>query len=94
MRPQKEKVAKHLDDEIRQSAPEIQTHSFIVKVWIEEVATRSKAGKWRGRIIHVPGGEHCYLKNLRDIAHFITPYLKAMGIHPGIWEKLKGWLHG
>ena len=93
MRPQTEEVSKQLDEEIRHPPPESWAHSFIVKVWLEEVATRSKTGKWRGRIIHVPGGEHRYLKDLTDIARFIAPYLRTMGIHPRIWEKVKGWLH-
>ena len=81
----------HLDEEVRHSPPESRVHSFIVKVWLEEVATRNKGGSWRGRIVHVPGGERRYLKDLKDVARFISPYLKSMGIRPGILERIKRW---
>jgi hypothetical protein len=61
------------------ASAEFFVHSFIVKVWLEKDATNS--GKtWRGHITHVPSGEKRYLKNLGEIAIFIEPYLRAMGI--------------
>jgi hypothetical protein len=94
MRPKIESDARlhHLDEENRQPNPEFRGHSFIVKVWLEEVSTRTRASKWRGRIIHVPDGEKRYLQDLREIISFIAPYLRAMGVRPGRWNRIKRWL--
>jgi hypothetical protein len=62
------------------ASAEFNVHSFIVKVWLEEDATKNSRTIWRGHITHVPSGVRRYLKNLGDIAVFIEPYLKAMGI--------------
>lgn len=80
------------DGENDQVAPESRGHSFIVKIWLEEVVKGTRAGKWRGRITHVPGGESRYLQNLNEVAQFITPYLNAMGVRAGIRERVKRWL--
>ncbi len=59
---------------------EFNTHSFIVKIWLEEPADNHHKGKWRGHITHVPSGERRYLKSLGGIPAFIVPYLVAMGV--------------
>jgi hypothetical protein len=70
---------------------ESNTHSFIVKVWLEEGA---KAGQvtWRGHITHVPGGEQRYLRDLDDITTFIAAYLERMGLRLGIRWRIRQWL--
>ena len=69
------------------ASAEFNVHSFIVKVWVEEEATKDSTAIWRGHITHVPGCEKRYLKNLDDIALFIQPYLEAMGIQFGLSER-------
>lgn len=59
------------------------THSFIVKVWLEETAAEAGRATWRGHITHVPSGERRYLKDLDDITSFIVPYLESMGVEFG-----------
>ena len=56
------------------------THSFIVKVWLEETAEEAGRTTWRGHVTHVPSGERRYVQNLDDIVAFIAPYLKGMGV--------------
>jgi hypothetical protein len=63
-----------------------------VKVWLEEVADKTEKPMWRGRITHVPGGERRYLQNLNEVAQFIAPYLRAMGVRNGIRERVNRWL--
>jgi hypothetical protein len=58
------------------------THSFIVKIWIEQPAKGSRAAIWQGLITHVPGGERCYFHDLEGIGTFMEPYLRAMGVKP------------
>jgi hypothetical protein len=60
--------------------PELYTHSFIVRIWLEEAAQGASQAVWRGHITHVPSGERCYIKELNDIRDFIMPYLEQMGV--------------
>ena len=71
------------------ASAEFNVHSFIVKVWLEEEATKNSGTIWHGRITHVPSGEKRYLKNLGEIALFIEPYLEAMGIRFGLSERIR-----
>lgn len=59
---------------------ESNTHSFIVKVWLEETAEEAGRAAWRGHITHVSNGERGYLQDLEKIAAFIEPYLERMGV--------------
>jgi hypothetical protein len=68
--------------------PESNTHSFIVKIWLEETAAENDHATWRGHITHVPGGERRYLKQLNDIVAFIEPYLNEMGVRGGVRWRL------
>ena len=56
------------------------THSFIVKVWLEEPAEDSGQALWRGHITHVLKDRRQYIQSLDDITMFIKPYLEAMGV--------------
>jgi hypothetical protein len=60
-----------------------QTHSFIVKIWLNETDEAHGAAQWTGHITHVPGGERRYLTELSEIPEFIVPYLKAMNARIG-----------
>ena len=68
---------------------ESEAQSFIVRVWVEERAEKGGRGTWRGHITHVPGGERRYLKNLDEIGNFISPYLEAMGMKPGMHWRMR-----
>lgn len=70
---------------------EVNIHSFIIKIWLEETVEEAGRAIWRGHITHVPSGERRYLKDLDDIAVFITPYLEGMGVKFGLRWRLKMW---
>jgi hypothetical protein len=55
-------------------------HSFIIKIWIEEITCKNGEAIWRGHITHVPSNVRVYITQLRDISVFIAPYLEAMGV--------------
>jgi hypothetical protein len=59
---------------------ESNTHSFIVKVWLEESVEEAGQATWRGHITHVPSGERRYVENLSEITAFIVLYLENMGV--------------
>ena len=62
------------------SSVESSIHSFIIRIWVEEMAESRDAMPWRGHITHVPTGTKQYLKDLDDIQAFIVPYMEAMGV--------------
>ena len=69
------------------------THSFIIRIWLEEEANSSDRGAgWRGSITHVPDGKCGVLDHLLDIPSFISPYLEKMGVKPGAATRLWRWL--
>lgn len=72
------------------------THSFIVKIWMEETAHEAGRATWRGHITHVPDGQRQYVEDLDAVADFIAPYLEEMGVNLGLgWRarrRLSGWL--
>ncbi len=59
---------------------EFQTHSFIIKIWLEEVKASGGGAIWRGHITHVPSGERRYIQSLADIDHFIVQHLHSLGV--------------
>ena len=71
---------------------ESKTHSFIVKVWLEEAAEEAGRDCWRGHITRVPDGDRGYLNSL-EIAAFIAPYLeeRSSSFHPR--GRLFNWLN-
>lgn len=71
---------------------ETNSHSFIVKVWVEDSAKEDATGLWRGSITHVPSGQRCYLNTLDEIQDFIAPYLEGMGVKPGAHWRINRWL--
>jgi hypothetical protein len=72
--------------------PESHTHSFIVKIWLEETLEEDGRAIWRGYITHVPGGERRYLKRLNDILIFIMPFLNQMGVRSSLLGRMQQWL--
>ena len=50
------------------------THAFVVRLWLEPREIEDAQPEWRGVIEHVPSGERRYLRDLDDIALFISSY--------------------
>lgn len=72
--------------------PEGCTHSFIVKIWLEETVEEAGRATWRGHITHVPSGERRYVQDLDGISTFIIPYLERMGVRLKIYWRMRQWL--
>jgi hypothetical protein len=58
----------------------LQLHSFIVKVWLDEIGKDGECVKWHGQITHVPGGERGSFKDLCEMTAFIERYMLRMGV--------------
>jgi len=83
-----------VDEHITQSqSPEFNTHSFIIKIWIDDAGQGVNQATWRGHITHVPSGERRYLKKLDDILSFMETYLEALGVEKGPRRGISRWLN-
>ncbi|HEX6606872.1 MAG TPA: hypothetical protein VF276_08160 [Chloroflexia bacterium] len=54
------------------------SHSFIIRIWLEETAEEGQPAVWRGHITHVPSGRRRYLQEFDALVSFIAPYLEEM----------------
>ena len=54
---------------------EANSHSFIVRFWVEPREIEDAKPVWRGVVEHVPSGKKLYLNNLEEIIVFINSYL-------------------
>jgi len=70
---------------------EAETHSFIIKIWLEERTEETGRARWRGHITHVPSGVRTYVRTLDDVAAVIHPYLEKMGVRRGVYARLRRW---
>lgn len=71
---------------------ECNTHSFIIKIWLEENGKGAGGTRWRGRITHVASGAHKHFQELQHTQHFIRSYLQEMGIEPTSRGRVRRWL--
>lgn len=69
------------------------THSFIVKIWLEETVEEAGTPTWRGHVTHVGDEERRYLESLDEIPAFIAPYLKEMGVRFERSSALRQWVN-
>jgi len=64
---------------------EFNTHSFIIKIWLERESQPEEPAVWRGYIIHILSGKQHPLLRLDDITQFFLDYLEQMGVQSDIW---------
>lgn len=65
------------------------THSFVVKVWLEETVEEAGRARWRGHVTHVASGERRYLESLSGLAAFIRPYLEPWGVKFSFFHRVR-----
>lgn len=71
---------------------ESKTHSFVVKIWLEETDEEENSDPtWRGHITHVPSSQRRYVDDLNGVSKFISMYLERMGVGEG-FRGLRGWI--
>lgn len=52
------------------------THSFVLKVWVESRCDSSGVARWRGSITHVPSGRTIYFEDLNDMCGFVVSHMQ------------------
>lgn len=68
------------------------THSFVVKVWLEQDPKRAGQVLWRGHVIHVMSKQQRYVERLDDISDFVADYLRQSGINLSLSRRLRQWM--
>lgn len=67
---------------------ESNTHSFIVRVWLEQTPDDNARTVWRGHITHVPSGKRRYFQDLEYVSRFIGAYLHEIGMSIGLCQRI------
>jgi hypothetical protein len=47
------------------------SHTFLIRIWIEEIPEKVGRLSWRGRITHLPDEERRYVETFDEIASFM-----------------------
>jgi hypothetical protein len=61
------------------SRNEPEAHTFLVRVWMEEVPRGNGGLVWRGHITHLPDEERRYVQSFGEIRDVIDHYLRPEG---------------
>jgi hypothetical protein len=67
------------------------SHSFVVRIWLEETVEEAGDARWRGQVMHVPGGERRYVEDLESLCRFIAPYLREEAREQGLTARFTRW---
>jgi hypothetical protein len=56
-------------------------HSFIIRIWLEEIAEETGKSSWRGHITHVASNRQRYFEDLNVITSFIVANLPGVDVN-------------
>ena len=62
------------------SPEQASAQSFLVRVWLEDIASDDGAATWRGHITELPDGRPLYFEELERMSEVIAARLRAMGV--------------
>jgi hypothetical protein len=68
----------HIQREDAVSGPnvfEVNTHVFVVRVWLEDAGFEDQTPLWRGHVTHALSGKRRYFQDMHTVLEFITSYL-------------------
>jgi hypothetical protein len=57
------------------ASSEGETHSFVVRLWVEARDKTGATAEWRGWIQHVQDGHRHYFQDLAEISHIVANHL-------------------
>ncbi|MCA9874454.1 MAG: hypothetical protein H6659_14835 [Ardenticatenaceae bacterium] len=55
------------------------SHTFVIRIWLEDDESDEAAAFWRGHITHVLDQRRRFFQDLQGIKQFIAPYLEEWG---------------
>ena len=68
------------------------SHSFIVKLWVEDHDAYPPGARLRGYVTHVPSGARCYIEEVHQVVGILLPYLRTLSIDTSFGWRLRQWL--
>ena len=68
------------------------THSFVIKLWLDEREDETGSVVWRGHITHVASRQRHYFDNVLAVNLFMMSYLQEMNIKIPIILRIYQWL--
>lgn len=68
------------------------THSFVVRIWLEDIAADRGHVAWRGHVTHVPDNARRYFEDLAALPAFIVPYLHDSGVRFTWYRRFWLWI--
>ena len=68
------------------------THSFMLKLWLDDKAKETNGAIWRGHLTHIASSERRHFDSLHDVVALIAPYLEQMGVKLSIFWRVYLWL--
>lgn len=73
---------------------ELGTHSFIVKVWLDEPKEHETRADWHGQVTHVATGERCHFQRVSEMLVFLQLYLNELHIQLPFYWRIYLWIRG
>lgn len=73
---------------------ELGTHSFIIKVWLDEPKERTTQVEWHGQVTHVATGERCNFQRVSEVLAFLQLYLNELQIKLPFYWRIYLWIRG
>jgi hypothetical protein len=70
----------------------LNTHSFILRIWLERREIKNAFPHWRGTIEHVATGEQRSFNRIDEIPRLIKPFLKSPGSDAVPRKSIGRWL--
>jgi hypothetical protein len=67
------------------------SHTFVVRIWLEESTEEAGRATWRGQITHLTSGERSYLQTLDAISTCMAKYVRQMGAPLPRRRRIWGW---
>jgi hypothetical protein len=55
------------------------SHTFLLRIWIEEIPQESGRLCWRGSITHFPDEDRRYVQTFDQVAAFIWDHIRLQG---------------
>ncbi|MCB0108207.1 MAG: hypothetical protein KDE53_19940 [Caldilineaceae bacterium] len=96
MSDNEEKLPSKLPRELAPDLYELNTHSFVLRIWREDDQPATGIGKWRGHITHVQSGKRRYFQRVCEVVRFISSYLlkvERVAPQPRSWRRrLQQWV--
>lgn len=72
---------------------EANTHSFVVKLWLDPSDGGAQDARWHGEIAHVASGQRYRFERLSELSRFLQPFLETLRIKIPLFWRIYLWMN-